>query len=228
MLKDLLFCGRTDKVKLFIMFLNHISRSEAGGSSVDFMFRLVQSHLCWFQHVPVPFLVAQTLAYRWSAHHCKSAHQVLSVSPSKAGHQQTAAWKLPLCYVCRRLLFKMLHTPQKLESLLNSHPTCWSFSLFAGTKGHIFTSKIEAGTWNHLSGEWFKQTRLPHTRWPSLPLCFCQAPAPTRSLFFIFFEADVNCRFSTIVLIVCPDWIKTQMSGLRGLSLQTHKNASLF
>lgn len=174
------------KVQLFIMFMNHISRSEAGESkpSVDFLFLPVQSYLCWFEHVPVPFLVAQKPAYLWSAHHCKSAHQVLSVSPSKAGYQQTAALSCN-CAIFAGAFYLNRCTHQKLESLVNCRPTCWSF--FTGPKGHIFTWKIKAGTWHHLSIEWFKQTRLPHTRWPSLPRCFCQAPAPTWSLFLSSF-----------------------------------------
>lgn len=53
------------KVQLFIMFINQISRREAGESepSVDFLFLPVQSHLWWLKHVPVPVLVAQRLAY---------------------------------------------------------------------------------------------------------------------------------------------------------------------
>lgn len=160
------------KVQLFNMFMNHISRSEAGESepSVDFLFLPVQSHLCWFKHVPVPFLLAQKLAYLWSAHHCKSAHQVLSVSPSKAGHQQTAALSCNCAIFCRRFSFKSLHTPetgvivkQSLD-LLIIQPLYW-------TERSHFHLKIEAGTWHHLSIEWFKQTCLPHTHVDHL--CFC-------------------------------------------------------
>lgn len=176
------------KVQLFIMFMNQISRREAGESepSVDFLFLPVQRHLWWLEHVPVPVLVAQKLAYLWSAHHCKSASSG-SVSQSlKSRPPADGSFKLQLCYFCSRLLFKLLHTPEtgvivkQPLSLLIIQPLYW-------TERSHFHLKIETGTWHHLSVEWFKQTHLPHTRWPSLPLCFCQAPAPTRCLFLSSF-----------------------------------------
>lgn len=215
------------KVQLFIMFMNHISRSEAGESkpSVDFLFLPVQSYLCWFEHVPVPFLVAQKPAYLWSAHHCKSAHQVLSVSPSKAGYQQTAALSCN-CAIFAGTFYLNRCTHQKLESLVNSRPTCWSF--FTGPKGHIFTWKTKREhDITYLLNDLNRHVSHTHVD-PRCLVVFAKHLRPHGLCFYPLFEADVNCSFSTIVLIVWPGWIKTQMSGLRGLSLQTHKNTSVF
>lgn len=182
------FCGRTDQSSIVSSVFEYIIlaavRRVESEPSVDFLSLLVQSRLCWFQHVDAPFPVAQKLAYLWSAHHCKSAHQVLSVSPSKAGHQQTAASSCN-CAIFAGVFYLNRSTNQKLESLFNSRPTCWSFSPFTGSKGHMFAwkSKREHDIIYLLNDS---NMHLPHTRWPSLPLCFCQAPAPTLSLFLSF------------------------------------------
>lgn len=98
----------------------------------------------------------------------KSAHQVLSVSPSKAGHQQTAALSCN-CAIFAGVFYLNRCTHQKLESLLNSHSTCWSFSPFTGPKGHFLTWKSKRGhDITYLLNDLNRRVSHTHTRWPSL------------------------------------------------------------